>query len=243
MICPNCNKIIAEGSKECPFCGALFSEKEGVKAKKRVPKFVIVIGVLLLLSLMLVGGFSFATDRFIESDVPLKEETFSDAEQALQAYEAYETKRNDINLDYCPPYELKYSFEAEENVDIIYSSCRVHGGDKNDDYAVRVLRKTDDGKLAFDFGFCVLPKSPPVDENNYYWMTIHTSNGKKSLGIFYLPKDDQRDIYFDGNKADKKLITVDDDAFYLCYAVSSKRDTTLKNLFTPISKRHKIEIK
>lgn len=240
MICPNCKKIIAEGTAACPFCGALFPENEGEKVKKRFPKFVIVVGVLLLLSLMFVGGFSFAVDQFIENNIPLKEETFSSAEEALQAYE---TKRNDINLDYCPPYELKYNFEVEGNVVIIYSNCYIHGGDKRPDFAVRILRKTDDGKLKFDFGFSDLQKNLPLDKDYYYWTDIHTSHGKKALGIFYLPKGDQRDIYFDGIKAKKVLVSVDNDEFYLCYAVSPKRDTTFKNIFTPIFKRHMIEIK
>jgi len=57
-----------------------------------------------------------------------------------------------------------------------------------------------------------------------------------------LPQDSDKDIYVDGIKAEKILVSIKDHDFYICYAISN-RDTFLSNLFTSIVDRHNIVVK
>ena len=177
-----------------------------------------------------------------KKSAPLQGEIFSNAVEALLAYDAYETQLNDTDLDYCPPYDLKHCFECGDNTILIYSSCYTFGGQTMPGYAIRALEHHNEGEMCFGTGFMYLQKSLPADADSYYYMDIQTKKGKKTLGIFYLPKSDMRDIYFDGIKAKKDLVCIDGDEFYLCYALS-KPDTTFKILFTSVSQRHSVEIK
>ena len=85
-------------------------------------------------------------------------------------------------------------------------------------------------------------KEPKENENYYYFTNIKTSKGKKSISFLYLPQDSDKDIYVDGIKAEKILVSIKGHDFYICYAISN-RDTFLSNLFTPIVNRHNIVVK
>ena len=161
----------------------------------------------------------------------------------MEMMEISERECNDTSLDYCPPYKVVHTFEYEENTIVFYSYCHRFDGKQSTSYAVRVLKHNDDGTLSFDSGFADFVLSAPDGNENYYYFTnIYTSKGDKSISFLYLPKDTEKCIYVDGIKAEKVLVSIDNRQFYLCYAVSS-RDTFLSNLFTPISDRHKIEVK
>ena len=243
MICSNCKKIIAESSTKCPFCSEPFRENEGVVIKKHYAKRILLpIGIAVFIISLLCSAFCFITDSLRKNSAPLQGETFSNAKEALVAYDAYETKLNDTDLDYCPPYDLKHSFECGDNTILIYSSCYTFGGQTMPGYAIRTLEHNDEGELYFGTGFMDLQKTLPTDTDSYHFMNIHTKRGEKSLGIFYLPESDMRDVYFDGIKAKKDLVCIDGDEFYLCYALS-KPDTTFRILFTSVSQRHSVEIK
>ncbi len=168
---------------------------------------------------------------------------FSSAEEALQAMEKEERKRNDTSLDYCPPYELVYTFDYDNNTIIVYSYHEDFDENKSDSYAVRILKHNKDGTLSFDGGFADLILEEPKEKENYYFFTnIKTKKGTKSISFLCLPSDSDRNIYVDGVKSEKILVSIEGKEFYLCYAVSHK-DTFLSNILTPISARHKIKVK
>ena len=157
--------------------------------------------------------------------------------------EASEREANDTSLDYCPPYELMCSFDYEDKTIVFYSYCYRYDGEQSASYAVRILKKNGDGTLSFDNGFAVFRLTEPTGNENYYYFTnMETSKGNKSISFLYLPKDSDKDIFVDGIQAEKILVSIEGNEFYICYAISHQ-DTFLSNLFTAISNRHKVETK
>lgn len=204
---------------------------------------VIISAVIVLFVCCIFGANALLTNLIESTNVVCKDQKFSSAEEALQAMEADERKTNSSDLDYCPPYELLYTFDYEENTIVFYSYCYSFDGEQSPSYAVRILKHNDDGTLSFDSGFADFYLSEPNGNENYYYFTnIQTSSGNKSISFLYLDKESKKDIYIDGIKAEKTLIKIEECEFYICYAISN-RDTFLSNLFTPISNRHKIVVK
>lgn len=213
--------------------------------KKHVSIIVLcVVVILLALFICAVWGINtFLTNLIDDTDIVCKGQKFTTAEEAINAKEARERELNDTNLDYCPPYKLLYSFDYDENTIIVYSYCYSFDGGVSPSYAVRVLKHNDDGTLSFTGAFADLYLSEPNGTEDYYYYTnIETEKGKKSISFLYLPKDSNKDIYVDGIKAEKVLVSIEDQEFYICYAIS-RQDTLLSNIFTPISERHRVEIK
>lgn len=211
--------------------------------KKQHITIVIVCSVVFLLACFLLGANALLTNLVESSNIVCSGQKFSSAEEAIQAMEISERECNDTSLDYCPPYKVVHTFEYEENTIVFYSYCHSFDGEESSSYAVRILKHNDDGTLSFDSGFADFYLSEPDGNENYYYFTnIQTSSGNKSISFLYLDKESKKDIYIDGIKAEKVLVSIDNRQFYLCYAVSS-RDTFLSNLFTSISDRHKIEVK
>ncbi len=209
------------------------------KKHKAIIAFIVVV---LLISLV-IGSNILLTNIIDSTNVVCKGQKFSSIEEAFKAMELSERESNDTSLDYCPPYEVKYSFDYDDNTIVFYSYCREFDGEQSSSYAVRVLKHNDDGTLSFDSGFADFRLDEPGGNEDYYYYTnIKTEKGKKSISFLYLDKDSDKDIYVDGNKSEKRLVSIDDRVFYICYAISD-RDTFLSNLFTPISNRHRIEIK
>lgn len=200
--------------------------------------------VLAVLLICVVFGANALLTNFIEiTNIVCKDQKFSSVEAAIQAMEASEREANDTSLDCCPPYKLLYTFVYDKNTIAFYSYCYDFDGEESTSYAVRVLKHNDDGTFSFDSGFADFRLSEPDGNDDYYYFTnIKTSKGNKSISFLYLPKDSEKDIYVDGIKAEKILVSVENHEFYICYALS-RRDTFLSNLFTPISNRHKIVIK
>lgn len=210
--------------------------------KKHKAIIIAFIVVVLLISLV-IGSNILLTNIIDSTNVVCKGQKFHSIEEAFKAMELSERESNDTSLDYCPPYEVKYSFDYDDNTIVFYSYCHEFDGEQSSSYAVRVLKHNDDGTLSFDSGFADFRLEEPVGNEDYYYYTnIKTDKGKKSISFLYLDKDADKDIYVDGNKSEKRLVFIDDREFYICYAISH-RDTFLSNLFTPISNRHKIEIK
>ena len=204
---------------------------------------VIIGAVIVLFVCCIFGANALLTNLTESTNVVCKDQKFSAAEEALQAMEADERKTNDSSLDYCPPYELIYTFDYEENTIVFYSYCHSFDGEQSTSYAVRILKHNDDGTLSFDSGFADFHLNEPKENENYYYFTnIKTSKGKKSISFLYLPQDSDKDIYVDGIKAEKILVSIKGHDFYICYAISN-RDTFLSNLFTPIVDRHNIVVK
>ena len=138
---------------------------------------------------------------------------------------------------------MLYTFDCEKNTIIFYSYCESFDGEQSASYAVRILKHNKDGTLSFSGGSAEFKLSVPKENEPYYYFTnIKTSKGNKSISFLYLPKDSEKDVFVDGVKADKILVSIKDQDFYICYALSD-RDTFLSNLFTPVSQRHKIELK
>ena len=211
--------------------------------KKKTTTVVTLCAAAILLVCIIMGA-NFLLTRLIEStNVVCKGQKFSSAEEAIQAMEASEREANDTSLDYCPPYELMCSFDYEDKTIVFYSYCYRYDGEQSASYAVRILKKNGDGTLSFDNGFAVFRLTEPTGNENYYYFTnMETSKGNKSISFLYLPKDSDKDIFVDGIQAEKILVSIEGNEFYICYAISHQ-DTFLSNLFTAISNRHKVETK
>ena len=200
--------------------------------------------IILLLCVALVLGANTLLTNFIEStNIVCKGQKFLSVEEAIQALETCEREANDPSLDYCPPYRLMHVFDYEQNTIVFYSYCHDLDGEESATYAVRILKHNNDGTLSFDSGFAdFYLREPSQNENYYYYTNIETSSGNKSISFLYLDKDSDKEIYVDGIKAEKNLVTIEEHEFYICYAISNA-DTFLSNLFTSIPNRHRIVIK
>lgn len=209
-------------------------------------KYINIIAIFLIAVtwIFVVWKANLRLTEFIDNfNIVCAEQKFHSADEAVQAMESSKREQNDSYLDYCPPYEVVYSFECEENTIVLYSYCYSYDGIKSDSYAVRILKHNEDGTLSFDSGFAdFYMREPDGNEEYYYFTNINTTKGNKSISFLYLPEDSNKEIYVDGVKTEKIFVSADYKEFYLCYALSSQ-DTFLSELFTPISERHKIEIK
>ncbi|MBR3987830.1 MAG: hypothetical protein IKK10_00815 [Clostridia bacterium] len=201
-----------------------------------------VVGLILLL-LAILGINNIVTNIVENTNAACVGEMFSGVYEAFEAYEAEERALNDTSLDYCPPYEVVYSFEYDGNQIAFYKYCWDFDSDYSNNYAVRILKNNKDGTVSFTGGFADFYKSLPSSDMNYYYYTnIDTSKGEKSISLIYLPIDSDNDVYIDGNKAEKIPVSIDGEKFYICYALSN-RDTILSNLFTDIDERHRVEVR
>ena len=104
-------------------------------------KKIIIWLVVILLGFIIMSANTLLTNLTENTNVVCKGEKFSSAEEALKAYEASEREANDESLDYCPPYELLYEFDYDENTIIFYSYCETFDGEKSQECAVRILKK------------------------------------------------------------------------------------------------------
>lgn len=200
------------------------------------------IKVVLLICFVFVANI-IMTELVESTNIVCRGQKFSSVEQAMQVMEASFREENDTSLDFCPPYKIVHHFEYEDNTIVLHSYCDTYDGEDSESLAVQVLNHNDDGTLSFGCGFATFRLSEPIESEDYYYFTnIKTSKGKKSISFLYLSKDSDKEIYIDGNKTEKELVVTQDDAFYICYAIS-KRDTFLSNLFTPIEYRHEIVVK
>ncbi|MBR5825712.1 MAG: hypothetical protein IKY78_01360 [Clostridia bacterium] len=207
--------------------------------KKRSIIACIVISVLIFLTV----GTNFLITNLIENiNTVCKDQKFNSAEEALQAMELYERENYDNSLNYCPPYELVYSFDYDKNTIVFYSYCNDFDGEKSKHYAVRILKHNKDNTLSFSGAFAkFLMNEPNGNEDYCYCTNIKTSRGYKSISFLYLPINSDKNIYVDGKKAEKIPVTINDEDFYICYAISGC-DTFLSDLLTSTDKRHKIEV-
>lgn len=210
--------------------------------KKLHPAVSILFDVLLSI-VFVFGGNILLTNLIDSSNIVCKGQKFSSVEEAIQAMETSERKSNSTSLDFCPPYEAVYTFEYDKNTIVFFSYCDTFDGEKSDSYAIRILKHNNDGTLSFDNGFASFYLGEQEEYKNHYDCTnIKTSKGTKSICFTYLEKESTEDIYIDGIKAEKQLVSIEGREFYICYAIS-RRDTFLSNLFTLFSDRHKVEVK
>ena len=211
-------------------------------------KTAIIIACVGLTAVLLLGGVfcldAILTRMVLDTNISCKNQRFSSAEEAFQAWEAEERELHDTSLDYCPPYRVLYSFEYDHNTIVVFSYCDSFDSYESSSYAVRILKKNADGTLSFDCGFADLKLMEPDEAGNnyyyYYYTPIHTSKGMKTISFLYLDIDSEKDIWVDGHKAEKLPVSIDGREFTLCYAVSH-RDSFLRNLLTPIDRRHSIK--
>ena len=205
--------------------------------------------VLSLIVSMLVMCLLMSSCKSIDEAIELSNivcigQTFSSPELAIDGMEQEARENYSVELDYCPPYRLVYSFEYEGNTIVFYSYSHSYDGTASDAYAIRVLRQNDEGKYVFTGGFADFIMQEPTGENDlfyYYYTNIQTSVGVKSISFLYLEKDNCQDVYVDGVKCKKDLVAMDEKEFYLCYSLSQK-DTFFTNLFTPIPLRHTVRV-
>ena len=204
------------------------------------------IAIIIFLIVSIWIGNIILTELIEYTNIDCKGQKFSTVEDAIQAWENEERKINSTSLDYCPPYELLYTFDYEKTTIAFISYCDNFDGEKNPSYLIRTFKHNNDGTLSFDSGFANFHLNEPTGNEEYYYFTnIDTSKGSKAISFLYLDKDSDKDIYFDGVKSEKLPVTIKGNEFYICYAVSNRRDTFLSNLLTipSMSWRHKLEIK
>ena len=193
---------------------------------------VVIISSVFVLNIIL-------TNLIDSTNIVCKGQKFASVDEAIKAMEMSELEANDTSLDYEPPHNVVYNFDYDNNTVVFYT----YSNSNTSSYAVRILKHNDDGTLSFDSGFADFKLIEPNGNENYYYFTnIKTNKGNKSISFLYLPKDSDKDIYVDGIKSEKILVTAEDSEFYICYAIS-KQDTFLTNFLTPVADRHKIVVK
>ena len=191
---------------------------------------VVIISSVFVLNIIL-------TNLIDSTNIVCKGQKFASVDEAIKAMEMSELEANDTSLDYEPPHNVVHNFDYDNNTVVFYTYS------ESSSYAVRILKHNDDGTLSFDSGFADFQLNEPNGNENYYYFTnIKTNKGNKSISFLYLPKDSDKDIYVDGIKSEKILVTAEDSEFYICYAIS-KQDTFLTNFLTPVADRHKIVVK
>ena len=203
------------------------------------------ISILLIISCLIVG-LNVVVPAIIDNllSPPYEKEKYNSVEDAIYAMESYERELNDSSLDYCPPYEIKFKFNYEDNTFVVYSYCySFDGNPATNEYAIETFKHNKDGTVSFNDSFANFKSyENDVFLDYYYFTNIETNKGTKSICFLYLPKDSDKTIYYDGIETEKQLVSIDGTEFYICYAVS-KKDTLISNMVTPISERHKVEIK
>ena len=205
---------------------------------------IILLAVGVFLSITLIGANILFTNMVEETNKVCVDKSFDTIEEALGAYEVEVRNMNyldDEGQDVFPPFRLVYSFEYEGNIIVFFRYCTALDGEERiTNVGVRVLRKTESGKYYFDSGTAFFNCFEGGSTFTSY-TNIETSNGKKSLNLVYLDKDNQKDVYIDGIKATKVLVKIDEDEFYLCYGLT-KKDTIFSLLFLN-KKRHIVTVK
>lgn len=210
----------------------------------KVFKMIALISIILTVWFVLV--FFVLYIIICDDNIDCKGQSFYTASEFLETMEekAMAISEYDTSLDYCPPYELVYQFDYDDNTIIFYTYSESFGEDNlTDCYAVRVLKHNPNGTMSFDGGFADFLLHEPDSCNSYYYFTnIDTYEGEKSISFLYLPENSQdKNIIVDGVTAKKIPVTINNKSFYICYAISH-RDTLLSNLFTPIESRHTVSI-
>ncbi|MBR6765703.1 MAG: hypothetical protein IKM06_04380, partial [Clostridia bacterium] len=160
---------------------------------KRKHTVVIISIVIVLLVCSILGANALLTGLIESTNVECKDQSFSTPQEALAAMEANARNNNDVSLDYCPPYEMLYTFDCEKNTIIFYSYCESFDGEQSASYAVRILKHNKDGTLSFSGGSAEFKLSVPKENEPYYYFTnIKTTKGNKSISFLYLPKDSEK---------------------------------------------------
>ncbi len=211
---------------------------------KKFSRSIITILIVIIASICLVWGLNILMTNFVDNtNIVCKGQEFQTVEEAIKQMEKSERELNDTSLDYCPPYKIAYTIDCKEHTIVFFKYCHNFDGPESSSYAVRILKHNPSGTLSFEPSFANFhPHILNVEKNPYYFTNIRIGNKRKSISFLYLHKNSTHDIYVDGHKAEKILANLDGEEFYICYAVS-KPDTFLSNIFTPVSQRHKIEIK
>ena len=201
--------------------------------------------ILLIILVVIVGGIIAGLKYADYLNTPLYGEKFASAEEAVRAYSDAELKKSDIDLDFCPPYELKFSFDYDNNTIAFLSYYTKHpsygGTNAEYSYIVIVLEHNSDGTLNFTDSFAeFIPKSfESVGTDYYYYTKIKTNYGVKTICFLYQDRYSTYSIYFDGVKTEKIPVEIDGKSYYICYAVSDATDNTSGK----ISERHSVERK
>lgn len=208
---------------------------------KRILIAAVVQFAVLLLTFFALDGL--LTDWAATSDLVCRDQRFSSPEEAIRALEERERKILDETLKECPPYSVKHVMEYDDNWIVFYSYCETFDGTESSDYAVRILHKNTDGTYSFDVGYADFYTQEFQEYMEYSFFTeIETSNGRKTISFLYLPEDSKENVYFDGVECQKELVSVDDEEFYICYAIT-KRDSFLTKFFIDEWDRHHVKIK
>jgi len=180
---------------------------------------------------------------------PLFFHRFSTAEEAIKGLDAFWRRNYDTSLDVCPPYELKYSFNCDDNVIVFYSyHYRLDDNECALDYAVGVLKRHHDGTLSFVNGFAWLRLSEPKSTVDLDYLfrsstNIRTDEGKRLICLLYLERDSDKDIYVDGIKAERIPVSIDGREFDICYVLTRPYDVFAVLLSPEDHFQHTIEIR
>ena len=203
-----------------------------------------VLGILLVV--LIVVGLLWCVDLVMTSliegtNLVCEGQSFSSVSEAIAAWEAEEREIMDSSLDVCPPYEVVYAFEYESNTIVLVRYRHDFDGAVSKNLWAKILKHNADGSLSFDSSSMEFEMEEISDDDlTCFYGNIDTAKGRKSISLLYLPADSDKEVYVDGHKAEKLLVELDGEKFYLCYAISDK-DTFLSNLVTPMADRHKLE--
>jgi len=171
-------------------------------------------------------------------------EAFATVEEAVRAMEAEARAEYDSSLDFCPPYEVKHTFECGGATILLLSYCEDYDGQVAKHLTVHALRHDSEGRLYFDGAFCLLRLSPwqSSDNHDYFFTSLMTDGGLRTLTLLCLPEGSTQEAYIDGVKAEQAPITIDGKNFTLCHALTAP-DSFFRKLSTPVSQRRQVEIR
>ena len=198
-----------------------------------------IVLAIALLVVAIIGINTVLTGLIDRTNDVCRGQTFSSVEDAIIGMQN-DVNSDDSSLDYSPPYNLLSAFEYDEFTVVMYSYEEA----SENECAIRLLHKNDDGSFSFVGGFTNFYFSAPTDSNPdyYYYTNAKTSHGVKTVSFLYLPLDTSSDLYVDEQKAQKIKVSIGGEEFFVCAAMSG-RDTLLKNILVPICDRHNIEVK
>lgn len=203
-------------------------------------KLFIVASIVMLAFIIILAIKSIAPQ--IVAKIPYYYKNYSSIEEAMEAMADYRRTKNDSSYDINPPYTVKHTLDYEDNTLVFYSYCLDIDTDVcESNLSVDILKHNKNGTYNFEGagGEFLLYE---ITENSrcYCYAPIKTEKGTGNICFVYLPTDSNKTVYFDGVKTEKIMVADGEKEYYICYAVSYKKDSFIKNLFSDISDRHTI---
>ena len=204
-------------------------------------KKLFIVASIVILAFIIILAIKFIAPK-IDSQIPYYYKNYTSIEAAMEAMADYRRAKNDSSYDINPPYSVKHTLTYEDNTLVFYSYCSDMDGEiEEDELYVDILKHNKKGTYNFEgSGGRFLVYEEPNISNYYCYAPIKTKEGNGNICFIYLPMDSNKTVYFDGVKAEKIKVNDGENEYYICYAVSYKKISFIKKLFTDISDRHTI---